>query len=214
MGVWERVVGAAGLWWGVAALCLVGCGGDSGGEALCAPFSACGGDLEGAWQLTSFCADSSQMVDEANAEIDLPKECGDVVRSMSLSLTGTLTYSGGVEASDMTLTVGAGYLYTERCLTALAGTPTTVSPAYCAQLADAMADGAPEGEVSCEASAEGCACSLQQADTFTEVDTFTVSGSTLTYADGSSMDYCVQGDELSALRVDDVLSVLAARRLP
>jgi len=86
-----------GSWIVVLALFWTSCGGGSSNQSgTCSgTFSACGGDPTGTWNIAGMCTENS-VASILNEEYGLQaSSCGDIVKSASLTMTGTTTYSSG-----------------------------------------------------------------------------------------------------------------------
>jgi len=181
---------------GIATFSL-GCGGGSGGSSLptCSAFNACGGDITGTWTFDSVCAEgdiAASLLDTSG----LPSQCSDVIKNLGLKMTGTLTYANGTETANATETVTARAVYSSACINAEAGGTVAVTQSLCDTIASSAASsGGPT--MSCKLSNGGCDCSLTMTQDEQTTDTYTVTGGTLTYSDGSSIQYCVSGQTLT-----------------
>lgn len=183
----------------VAALSLVGCGGsskDGDDSDGCANAAACGGDIVGAWQISSTCLtfDSSTMSND-----DCP---GQTTRVADWDMTGNFNFN-----ADLTYSANAtqtGTVVTTLPASCLMRQGITLS---CAQLEDALqANLADSGFSSgtCSVSAgNGCACTIVTLPQSSNASgTYTTSGSgvlTQTETGGSpdSSNYCVKGSTLT-----------------
>jgi hypothetical protein len=168
----------------VGAFTLVSsCGGSSGSST-----SACGGNIQGSWNITS----SNIKVDVTMVDPDCPAATG---AGTGVTVTGTGMYN-----ADMT--------YTE--VSTFAGTLTVTLPGTCLKAGATCADlgGALMGDTfqtaTCAAAGAGCSCMLTFAPSpSTESGTYTTTAAGLlsqiptgeTTADES--DYCVNGTTLT-----------------
>lgn len=173
-----------------------GCGDGGGGDLpTCGAFTACGGDITGTWTFDGVCSEgdiASSIVDTG----DLPAECKDAVKSLAIDVSGTLTYANGTETSDVNLTMKMGMVYSSACITAVSGTPVAVTQAFCDTLASSY-DPVDGPTVVCKLASGGCDCTMTMAEHTQESDTYMVSGGTLTYSDGDSVEFCVSGSKLT-----------------
>lgn len=171
----------------------MGCGGgDGGGIATCGgSFTACGGDLTGKWSIDSVCTegDLQDMIMDTG---DLPAECSGMFQSVSIDISGTLTYANGTETSDVTTAMSAKFNYSKACIEALAGTSIPMTQAMCDS-----ASSSSDTPMTCKLSNGGCACTMSQTDHTQESASYTTSGGVLTYADGDPMEFCVSGSNLT-----------------
>lgn len=183
----------------VAALVLVGCGGsseDDDDSGSCANAAACGGDIVGAWQISSTCLtfDFSTMSND---------ECpGQTTRVVDWDMTGNfnfradLTYSANATQSGTVVTT-----LPASCLTRQGITLT------CAQLEGSLqANLADSGfsSATCGVSAgNGCACTVTTLPQSSNASgTYSTSGAgvlTQTPAGDApdSSNYCVKGSTLT-----------------
>ena len=175
-----------------AGLLLSSCGGGSGGIPSCSAFTACGGDLTGQWTIDGLCTEgdiTEGMLDET----EMPAECKDAFQNMSLQMSGTLTYANGIETADMKMAMKVKYTFTSACFSAMS-MPMTQEACSAAE----MTSDDPDAPVlSCSVSGSACNCTMSMENQGVETDTYTVSGSTLTYSDGESAQFCVAGDKLT-----------------
>jgi hypothetical protein len=173
-----------------------GCGGGGGGNMpTCGAFSACGGDIRGTWTFEGVCAEgdiTSAMMDTSG----LPPECSDIIKSFSLDISGTLTYANGTETSDVTMSMSTRALYSAACLSAEAGMPVTATQPLCDTISSGVssADGL---TMTCTLASGGCDCNMTMSEHTQESDSYTVSGGTLIYSDGDTLEFCVFGNKLT-----------------
>lgn len=176
---------------------LLGCGGDeSSGKAACGAFAACGGNLDGTWVIDGNCAEAD-LEAYMMAQSDLPAECSAAFKNVTMDVAGTITYAAGTETSDTTVTTHVNSVYTAECISAMAGQKiTSLSQVAC----DAAEQGAVQngGTATCTLVGSACDCNITSVQTVQETETYTVSGNAVAYSDGSSMEYCVSGSNLSA----------------
>lgn len=180
----------------------LGCGaGGDGSVPICTAFSACGGDPTGKWTIDGVCTEN----DIAGQLLaDLPPECNGAVQSVSLDVSGTLEYASGSETSDVLIATGARLVYTSACISAKIGAPTTVTQAVCDLVASivAPADGP---TVSCKLTGDACDCAMNTIENIQETDTYTLSGSMITYSDGSAVQFCVSGSTLTVREISTAM---------
>ncbi len=174
----------------------LGCGGGGGGNLpTCGAFSPCGGDITGTWSFDSVCTEGN-ITDSLLSTADLPAACRDIVKSFSLEMRGTLTYSDNTETSDVTMSMTVRVVYSSACIAAEAGAPVTVTQALCDTISSSA--GSTDGpSMSCRLASGGCDCTMTMAQSTQGSDSYTVSGSTLTYSDGDTLEFCVSGNNLS-----------------
>jgi hypothetical protein len=183
------------------AIFALGCGGGSGSIPTCGVFQACGGDLTGTWTFDGMCGEgdiATSMMDTSG----LPPECSDIIKSFSMNISGTLIYANGTETSDVNMTMTARAVYSSACINAEAGTSVAVSQALC----DAMSSGMSSTDgptMTCKLASGGCDCNMTMSQSAQESDTYTVSGSTLTYSGGDTIEFCVSGTKLTVRPTPD-----------
>ena len=173
-----------------------GCGGGGGGNVpACGAFSSCGGDIAGTWTFDGVCTEgdiTSAMMDTSG----LPPECSDIIKSFSLNISGTLTYANGTETSDMTLNMSVKVLYSSACIGAEAGMPVTATQSLCDTISSS-ASSTDGPTMTCKLASGGCDCNMTMTESSQGSETYTVSGSTLTYSDGDTLEFCVSGNNLT-----------------
>ena len=175
----------SGLAWAAAA----GCGGAS--PDACGKVPPCGGDLVGAWTLTSACttrpALPAGLCDAATVAHSSFDVSGEATFGADHSFGISATESGTIEVSVPASCLGPGDR-TQAC--------TQITPTV------------PTGEgVSCVESGDGCLCTFVfPARDVAETGTYATSGSSITAApaggliDGAS--YCVAGERLHLVSLD------------
>jgi hypothetical protein len=180
-----------------------GCGGGSGGVPTCSAFTACGGDLTGQWAIDGVCTEG----DFAAARMggtDLPEECKNAVQSVSVQMSGTLTYASGIETSDIRMTMKVKYTFTAACISAMAGGVSVPMTQEVCSAAGSVGGGDPEAPtISCNLAGNACNCNMTIDTQGTGTDSYTVSGSIMTYTDGDSAQFCVSGDKLTLRQASD-----------
>jgi hypothetical protein len=182
----------------------LGCGGGDGGTiATCGTFSPCGGDITGTWTIDGLCieGDVASLMGQSS---DMPAECKDAIKSLTMKASGTLTYANGVETSNVTMNMAGHYVYSAACISAMAGgTTVPVTQAVCD--AASSSTGADGPQIACKLAGGGCDCTMSMTDTTNETADYTVSGSTLSYTDGSDgAEFCVSGKALTVRPLTDV----------
>jgi len=187
-----------GSWIVVLALFWTSCGGGSSNQSgICSgTYSACGGDPTGTWNIAGMCTENS-VASILNEEYgSQASSCGDIVKSASLTMTGTATYSSGTITYSTNTVVTSTLSLLSTCISALAGSTVTVSASVCSALQTSMnkSDGM---SGTCSLSGSNCSCSLTQSVSDSSSDTYTVSGSTITEGGGDSYDFCVSGNSMS-----------------
>jgi hypothetical protein len=178
-----------------AAGCLGPLGGNSAGGGdtpSCDSFTACGGDLNGTWELDSTCA-QGELSAVLLAEDNAPQACSDLYSSVSMQLTGAIQYANGVETANLTITRTYTAVYTAPCLSAMSNSTVTVTEAGCAN-AQSTLNARSNTTASCQFDGDNCSCQVEQRTGGTPtVDSYTIADGSLTYSGGNSSQFCVQG---------------------
>jgi hypothetical protein len=176
----------------------LGCGGGDGGGGgipTCSAFTACGGDLKGKWAVDGICMEGDLEAAMAGME-ELPAECGDMYKDISMKMSGTVEFANGTQTSDVTMETKLKFTYTSACLSAMSGTSMTMTQALCDKAASSYDDG--EGPtVACSFTGGACACTMSMNKHEQSATGYTVSGNTFTTEDGDDVEYCVSGTTLT-----------------
>jgi hypothetical protein len=193
-----RFIGEA-FAWALIMFAASACGNsdDKRGGSCTAP-AACGGTLDGTWQVDSVCS-VGNWATLANSDPSLPASCNTLYQSITYtSESGTVTYANGTETSNVTLTSNNEVLYTQACVTALRGTLITLDAAACASIQQSAIDSGKYTSASCSYSSAGCPCTFIGQETNTDTLTYTLSGNSIVYTNGDpSADYCVSGNTMT-----------------
>lgn len=210
----------------------VGCGGhahgrDDGGDSAvdggldsgdggesCTDFHACGGEPSGRWEVVTTCGIG---LEAGRAMLFGAPECNGAVRRVEPQVTGTYVFTadGGVE-SDTILAIDMDLLFTNACVSALAGgVPVDAQgvAAICSMLETQFTENpAYDGSV-CNVQGTGCACMLTTVEDNLVAQAM-VNGSNLDNGGGDLTPFCVVGDTLKLLRASsDGNVVLTLRRI-
>ena len=175
---------------------LAGC--SANGDYSCGQVAPCGGNVVGNWTIVSSCAgftDPAQQSDISGVcNADGPS--GGTTFGQTGSIAGTWSFTGSLTFSlSVMSTISAEFSCT--------GNLT------CSEL-DTAAKGMQGSDatiqsIGCKtASGGGCLCAITNVATQMQTGTYSTAGSTLTLSDGSSIDYCVQGNTLHWIRNDMV----------
>ncbi len=132
--------------------------------------------------------------------------CNNAARSVTGTLTESMSLNAdGTYGDNSTLAMNGQLVLEIPCLDALTGSTVTAAdlPSLCSQYQTTLAGQAPFTSATCTAGSNACSCNVA-----TQVDhlfsgTYTVSGSTLTTAEGDSMTFCVQGNQLTTRRTQN-----------
>lgn len=172
-----------------------GCGDDDGGGGPgngaiqlgnCPAFSACGGELDGAWTLDGLCIDDDMPFDTT--------ECpGLTVVNTGGDVSGTLTFADGTLTSSVTSSI-----------TATLGIPSSCTMGLsCAMIQGALAMSEGLDTATCSSSAGGgCTCTVGVLNSAMSSTTYTVDGDVVTTGDGDRFEYCVSGGTLRYSELD------------
>jgi hypothetical protein len=179
-------------------LVQLGCNDDSGSHGgSCASFSACGGDITGTWIVDDICVEGD-LGAELASEAGVPSKCNDLYQNIDITVGGTISYANGVETPNITMNMTMVAHYTEACLSAIAGQKVSMNRTICDALQSASTDEPTFASATCELSGGACDCTLTNVPTtLTDTDTYTVTGKSLTYADGNVVDYCATNTTLN-----------------
>ena len=167
--------------------------GDNNKGATCTMPAACGGTLDGTWQLDSLCIQGDLVAGE-NGNSGLPAACNTLYQSASYVASGTVTYANGTQTSNVTKTTSTEALYRQACVTAIFGVSATLDASMCTSLQQSNIDSGRYTSVSCAYSSEGCRCELTSQSTDTSALSYTISGNRIVFTNGDPpLDYCVSG---------------------
>jgi hypothetical protein len=170
---------------------------DNAKGATCAAPPACGGALDGTWQVDSICIQGNLVAVE-NANSGLPTACNTLYQSASYSSSGTVTYANGTQTANVTSTSSTEALYTQACATAILGVSTTLDASTCASLQQSNIDSGQYTSATCTYSSEGCRCALNSQSTDTSAVSYTISGNRIVFTNGDPpLDYCVSGKAMT-----------------
>jgi hypothetical protein len=195
-----KVMGGAAL---LSALALLSsCSGNTTTDSTppsCGPFTACGGAIEGNWQIDDVCVEGDLLgMINAQSNPSVPAACQNIAKTATLKASGTFGYASGTETSNLSMTVVCTTVYSQACLSAARGGVTTATPSVCATVQSGI-NASGSGTVAiCSVAGADCSCSITQPITGgPQTDGYAVSGGTLSYTSGSgSVSFCVQGTTL------------------
>jgi hypothetical protein len=113
--------------------------------------------------------------------------------------SGTVTYSGGTESADISVTLAFQVRVTQACATAIAsGTTVTLSASVCSGLQQSFATQSGVSSATCTYASGECQCQVNENKTSVTSASYTVSGTNIVYTDGDApVGYCVSGDTLT-----------------
>jgi hypothetical protein len=168
--------------------------GGTGGmiDGMCDEIMPCGGDPEGTWNVRENCA-----------EVLVPIEgfaqypgCENILGMGSGDIEGTFTFAGGVMTQDIVVTTFVTVTIDDACAQGIVGSPDITSADLC-PLLDAQFMSSPDTPGSCVPTTAGCQCQATQPPMPSEsMGAYTIMGEELVGADGTSFDFCQDGDEL------------------
>jgi hypothetical protein len=180
----------------------IGCGGGSGSGGICSGLDPCGGDIEGTWAIDSMCI-AGDVVAAMSGGFGLPSACNGALKSFAFeNPTGTITYAGGYETADLTVTMSMAMDYTSACASAMVGSAVTLDATLCDLLQQELLTSGNYSSAACSFGGGACHCAVKGEQTSSGVTGYTASGHTIQYTDGSaSMDYCVSGTQLTESQI-------------
>ena len=113
----RQVAGTALLW---LAILATSCGGrtDDRTSGRCQDFSPCGGDIEGTWEVDNVCSTDDLVAQMNTFSSQLVPACEDVIRTASITWSGTIDYSAGIETADLESVTTFTAVYTAECMAA------------------------------------------------------------------------------------------------
>jgi hypothetical protein len=188
-----------------AAAC--GCGSSNsttGGAASCGSTAACGGTVDGTWQLDSVCTEGD-LPAALESTLNFPTECAGAVHSATMSATGTAAFANGMQTDNVTTTIQGTAVVSAACVAAELGSTITLSDTVCALVQAQISGTTGITSATCSFASGNCNCSVTYTSSNPTPKAYTVSGTSITYTNGDApTDYCVAGSTLTArqLRVD------------
>jgi hypothetical protein len=169
-----------------AMMVLSGCG-DSG-DGTCGNTPACGGDIVGAWTITSACLNPGSRTSAA---------CQGTSDIANIKLTGTVTYN-----ADLTYTANTMFSGSETVTLPLSCLPSSNGQATCDQLGQQFRGDPSTQTVTCSGTTT-CSCKIVFAnETSMTTGTYSTTAAgvetdTPTVGEPSQSDYCVKGKTLT-----------------
>lgn len=168
-------------------------GGTGGIDGMCDEIVPCGGDPEGTWSVRENCLEV--LVTDIQEFLQYPA-CRGVVGRASGDVEGTFTFADGIMTQDIVVTAFVTVTINDECAQGIVGSPDITAADLC-PLLDAQFMSDPETPGSCAPTSEGCQCDAMQAPMpSTNMGAYTVVGDQLVAEDGTSFDFCQEGDEL------------------
>jgi hypothetical protein len=166
---------------------------DPDARAFCEdPFAACGGDVVGSWKVRTVCFDGVQAILPALSE----PECSDAVRTVSTRAAGSYRFDDdGSAATNVGIALDLDTLWTDACVQALTGDPSSTASAVCNDLEGEYNSNPGIETAACRNESSGCSCkitstssSVHSSGNYVLVDDAIDNGS------GAPDPYCVDGD--------------------
>lgn len=201
---------------GLAALIMgistVGCSAGSDNEdatEACDSFSACGGNPAGDWVVEGSCQTNDTTVEAIESE--WPAACKGMVVELDKDFTGALSYKDGMEIAHLTYTTVQRSRFTEACFRAVVDDGSAVlNEDRCSGVLEVAL-----GEARCSMQDQACTCVQETTQDLDWASGYTAKKGRLTYEDGSSAQFCVEGTRLTLAvpQTDsDSVLLLKARR--
>ena len=172
-----------------------GAAGNSQTSTCSGSFSPCASDPNGSWRLTSVCTtgDVTQAFNQAMA--DESPACDGMYQSASVTGSGTATFNDGVFTPDVTETESFDIILTNACVSALSGQTVTLDSTLCSAYGQGL-ESSLGGPITCAFDGTNCNCA-QTLSHPADPDTYTVSGSTMTWSDGSTSEFCATSSSMT-----------------
>jgi hypothetical protein len=178
---------------------VASCGGseDDGDKASsCGSFTACGGSIDGTWQIDGTCM-AGDLAAALKSGMNLPSACSDLITSVTQVTTGSVTFASGTETNNVTTTVTERINYTSACVSAMTKQNVVLDASACSQLQSSVSSSTSGASATCALVGNSCGCSVTLTSADTSTSTYTVSGNTLVPGDGTDpVSYCVSGSTL------------------
>jgi hypothetical protein len=192
-----------GCCWAFVAITMTACGNTddnpktpiNGQSTTCPIPAACGGALDGTWQVDSVCV-QGDLVAFMNSL--LPAACNTLYQSISYSGgTGTISYANGTETPNATTNSSAQLLFSSACALARYGVTLDATACTTTIQQDVVSN---EGFTSatCSYSSQGCLCAASDQSVSNSPVSYTLSGTSIVYSSGDPpAGYCVSGTTLT-----------------
>jgi hypothetical protein len=172
---------------------------NGGGGDSCMSFLACGGDPTGTWNINGICL-KGDLNAEMFAETNLPVDCSDIFQNAAISASGSITYANSTETLNFDTTITATAQYTESCLSAVLGQPSTMDSTTCNDLQTQWSSRVNVDSASCSLIGTTCSCAISETLSVNKTNGYTIDIDALNYMNGSSSEFCVSGVTLSILK--------------
>jgi hypothetical protein len=187
------------------AVSVLSCGGGGGGgNGTCGQVEACGGSVVGTWKAGAACANSAFLT--MSFEQGLMGVCPTAtISNVSVSQSGTLTFN-----ADMTYSASIDDTYSFNF--AIPSSCNT-SGASCGTLATYIELASPGTTVGCLGTGS-CSCHVSMSQPQSDTGTYAISPAgesiainSTSNATTSNADFCVQGNTLHLLQIDDTTNM-------
>lgn len=157
--------------------------------------TACGGDLTGTWKIAQVCTEGD-LAQYYNDQItQTSAACSNTFQSVTVSASGSLTYQNGTLTPNASITLSQDLLLTPACFSGIAGQPVTVNAALCSSYANTLEAQTTGSSATCVFDNTNCNCALTVTKPGNS-DTYSTSGTSIVWSDGTTSTYCVQGNTL------------------
>lgn len=186
-------------------LALTACKEDGGSDGIrggetCEAVTACGGDIEGGWNVDDICVEDAVAL--AGMAVDDPA-CSNLFVSVTTGASGMFTFASGALTSTFTMTIDVHAVWTRACLVAVSGAPNLDVAATCMNLDAEYRNNPQFSAASCALVNGNCDCELSSERELFAGNNYTIQGNQIVYPSEGAVDYCVQGDALSIGTVMD-----------
>ncbi|HEY5958101.1 MAG TPA: hypothetical protein VIV60_16170 [Polyangiaceae bacterium] len=165
--------------------------------STCSTPTACGGTLDGTWQIIATCIDD----DLAHAMQDLaalPAACSTLFQTAKLDYSGTVRYANGIETPNIRAQLDVLAIYTAACYSTLNNGTKTLDAVACSSIKEAALQAGEFTEATCTYATGECRCQYRNVAQNTESSTYTANGGQIAYANGDTpIGYCVSGTTLT-----------------
>jgi hypothetical protein len=157
--------------------------------------NACGGDLTGSWKISQVCTEGDLTQYSNNQIAQTSTACSNTFQSVTMSASGALSYNSGTLTTDASITLSEDLLLTPACFSGIAGQPVTVNAALCSSYVSTLEAQSAGSTASCAFDGTNCNCALSITKPGNS-DTYSISGTSIVWSDGSTSTYCVQGNTM------------------
>jgi hypothetical protein len=171
-------------------------------------YSACGGDPKGTWKSTDICVEGD-FVQAYNdyEEQEYGSACKDLIRSVTVGLSSVTTYGEGVFTANAASVLEMERVYTSACLSSMSGSTVTMTVGMCASLQTSFSQQV-DTTATCAFDGTACTCATKMTSTSTYSDAYSVSGNSLVWTDGSTTEFCIDGNSMLDRHMTDFDGVL------